>query len=218
MLTYIIIALTSIVSVLAFQNPVLVNQLIFYPPAIRRGEWWRFASYGVLHADWSHLIFNMFSLYLFGKAVESVFAEVFGPMVGGLLYVVLYLAGLVVSIVPTWMKRKDDSTYRSLGASGAVSGVVFAYIIVFPMSYMGLMFVPVFLPAFLFGGLYVAVSVYLDKKQYGNINHSAHIAGGVWGIVFLVVTFGLFGGINLYAHFLESISVVSWNNLVKFGY
>ncbi len=184
MLTIIIIALTSIVSVLAFQNPVLVNQLIFYPPAIRRGEWWRFASYGVLHADWSHLIFNMFSLYLFGKAVESVFAEVFGPMVGGVLYVALYLAGLVVSIVPTWIKTKNDSTYRSLGASGAVSGVVFAYIVFFPMSYMGLMFVPVFLPAFLFGGLYVAVSVYLDKKQYGNINHSAHIAGGYGALFF----------------------------------
>lgn len=218
MITYLIITLTSIVSVLAFQNPQLVNQLIFYPPAIRRGEWWRFASYGVLHADWSHLIFNMFSLYLFGKAVEEVFLQVFGPMVGGVLYLLLYLAGLVVSIVPTWVKTRNDSTYRSLGASGAVSGVVFAYIVFFPMSYMGLMFIPVFLPAFLFGGLYVAVSVYLDKKQYGNINHSAHIAGGIWGVVFLVITFGLFGDTNLYTHFMDSLSGVSWSNLVKFGY
>ncbi|MDD2798882.1 MAG: rhomboid family intramembrane serine protease [Bacteroidales bacterium] len=218
MLTYIIIALTSIVSYSAFQNRKLVDQYIFYPPAIRQGEWWRFATYGVLHADWSHLIFNMFSLYLFGKAVEGVFAQTFGFVVGGLLYVLLYIFGLVVSIIPTWLKEKDNDNYSGLGASGAVSGIVFAYIIIYPMSYLGLMFIPVFLPAFIFGGLFVTVSVYLDKKQYGNVNHSAHIIGGIWGIFYLAIIFGLFGDINLYAHFAQNISIVSWSDLVKFGY
>jgi len=218
MITLIIIALTSIVSVQAFQKFSLVDKYIFYPPAIRRGEWWRFASYGVLHADWNHLLFNMFSLYLFGKAMEELFTEVFGPAMGGFLYVLLYVSGLVVSIAPTWAKHRNDSGYRSLGASGAVSAVVFAYIVVYPMSYMGLLFIPVFLPAFIFGGIYVAVSVYLDKKQVGNINHSAHVAGGVWGIFYLVATFGLLGGINLFTRFAASISLVSWSNLIKLGY
>lgn len=218
MLTIIIIAVTSFISVRAFQNNRLIDQYIFYPPAIKKGEWWRLASYGVLHADWSHLIFNMFSLYLFGKAVEASLIEVFGGTMGGVIYLLLYLSGLVLSIVPTWIQKRNDYAYRSLGASGAVSAVVFAYILFYPMSYMGLMFIPVFLPAFLFGGLYVAASVYMEKKQMGNINHSAHIFGAIWGMIYLLVVFGMFAGINLFSHFMESIAVVSWSDLVKFGY
>lgn len=218
MLTVIIIALTSFISIRAFQNHRLMDRLIFYPPAVRRGEWWRLITHGVLHADWNHLIFNMFSLYLFGKAIESELINVFGPVMGGVIYLLLYLSGLLVAILPTYQKQKNNDRYFGLGASGAVSAVVFAYIILYPMSYMGVIFVPVFLPAFLFGGLYVGASIYMDRKQMGNVNHSAHIAGGVWGVFFLVITFGLFGGINLFTHFVESISLSSWSELIKFGY
>lgn len=218
MLTIIIIALTSFISVRAFQDHRLIDQFIFYPPAIRRGEWWRIVTYGVLHADWTHLIFNMITLYLFGNAIENAYRDLFGAQLGGGLYLLLYLTGLLVSILPTWRKERNSNHYRGLGASGAVSAIVFAYIVLYPMSYMGVMFIPLFLPAFLFGGLYVAASAYMEKKQMGNINHSAHIAGGVWGVLFLVVTFGLLGGINLFTHFVENITVSSWSDLIKFGY
>lgn len=218
MLTIFIIAVTSIVSFIAFSNHSIIERYIFYPPAIQHKQWYRFITYGVLHADWGHLIFNMFTLYLFGAATEEVFRQVFGSGLGGLMYMLMYLTGLVVSIIPSWMKEKNNSNYSSLGASGAVSTVVFAYIIIYPMSYMGLMFIPVFLPAFIFGALYVAVSVYLDKKQYGNINHMAHITGGAWGIVFLALTFGVFGRINVFEWFIQNISIASWSDLIRFGY
>lgn len=218
MVTIIIIAITAIVSYMAFNNSDLVQKYIFYPPAIKNNQWYRFITYGFLHADFSHLIFNMFALYLFGTAIELVFKDTFGNTTGIILYVALYIAGLIFSILPTYLKEKDNDLYRSLGASGAVSAIVFAYILVYPMNFMGIMFVPIFLPAFIFGIIYVVVSIYLDKKQNGNVNHSAHIAGGAFGIVFMFVVFKTFADINIFSWFIQNIRITSISDFIHFGY
>lgn len=218
MITIIIIAVTALISYTAFNNSKLVEDYIFYPPAIKNKQWYRFITYGFLHADWSHLIFNMFALYLFGMEIEKVFKEVFGVGLGILLYILLYLTGLIFSIVPTWFKEKDNSRYSSLGASGAVSAIVFSYILVYPMNYLGIMFVPIFLPAFIFGFIYVFASIYLDRNHSSNVNHLAHVAGGLFGILFMFISFMLLADINIFSWFIDNIQVSSIRDLVRFGY
>lgn len=218
MVTIIIIAVTAFISYSAFNNNNIAEKYIFYPPAIKNNQWYRFISYGFLHADWSHLIFNMFALYLFGSAIEEVFVESFGKNSGILFYILLYFTGLIFSILPTYIKEKNNSWYRSLGASGAVSAIVFAYILIYPMNFMGIMFVPVYLPAFIFGIIYIATSVYLEKQQNGNINHLAHVSGGIYGIVFMYLIFILFADINIFHWFVDNIRISSIKDLIHFGY
>jgi len=218
MVTIIIIAVTAFISYSAFNNNSLVEKYIFYPPAIKDKQWYRFITYGFLHADWSHLIFNMFALYLFGSAIEQVFMETFGDKMGILFYILLYFSGLIISILPTYIKEKNNSWYRSLGASGAVSAIVFAYILVYPMNFMGIIFIPVFLPAFIFGIIYVVTSIYLEKQQNGNINHLAHVTGGIYGIVFMFVVFISFANINIFHWFVDNIQISSIRDLIHFGY
>lgn len=218
MITIIIIAITAVISYVAFNNSSIVDKYIFYPPAIKNKQWYRFLTYGVLHADLSHLFFNMFAMYLFGTEIEKVFNDVFGTGLGGFLYVMLYLLGLVFSILPTWFKEKENPYYRSLGASGAVSAIVFAYILVYPMNFMGIMFIPVYLPAFIFGIIYVVTSVYLEKQQSGNVNHLAHVAGGIFGVVFMFVVFRIFAGLNIFYFFVQNIQISSFKDLIHFGY
>lgn len=218
MITIIIIAITAVISYVAFNNSSIVDKYIFYPPAIKNKQWYRFLTYGVLHADLPHLFFNMFAMYLFGTEIEKVFNDVFGTGLGGFLYVMLYLLGLVFSILPTWTKEKENPYYRSLGASGAVSAIVFAYILVYPMNFMGIMFIPVYLPAFIFGIIYVVTSVYLEKQQSGNVNHLAHVAGGIFGVVFMFVVFRIFAGLNIFYFFVQNIQISSFKDLIHFGY
>jgi len=131
-ITLIIIIITAIISFMAFSNQELLNKLIFYPPAIsKEKQWYRFFSNGLIHADIGHLAFNMISLYMFGALVEDAFLQIFGDS-GKLLYLVMYISALAVCLIPTYMSHKDDHYYRSLGASGAVSAVVFAGVFLAP--------------------------------------------------------------------------------------
>jgi len=218
MITTIIIAVTCIISFLGFSNKTWVEKLIFSPPAVKSGQWYRLFTYGFLHADWTHLIFNMFSFYIFGREIEKVFLSVFGNQFGMILFVLMYSLGLFVSIFPTYLKEKDNYLYRGLGASGAVSAIVFAFILIYPMSYMGLFFIPIYLPAFLFGFIYIIISIYLDKNQSGNINHLAHITGGIFGIIFMFLAFMIFAHINVFAMFIDNIQITSIKDLIRFGY
>lgn len=218
MITLIIIAVTVLISYQAFQKPDLMNRFIFYPPAVEQREWYRLISHGFLHADYSHLIFNMLALYMFGSDIEGVFTETLGSLWGSILYILLYLLGIVAAIIPTYFQQRNNAFYRSLGASGAVSAIVFAYIMVYPMNYMGLMFIPVFLPAFVFGFIYIAVSVYLDRNHSGNVNHSAHVTGALFGIIYMFLIFQLFAGINIFEWFIQRIQINSFSDLFKFGY
>ena len=182
MLTLILIAVTVLVTWLAFNNPRLLDRLILWPPAIdRKHQYDRLLTHGFVHADWQHLLFNMITLYFFGRAVEQVFVNYIGP-VG---FVLFYLSAILVAILPTYLRHRHDPRYRSLGASGAVSAVLFAYILVAPWSLIFVFFLPV--PAILYAVFYIGYSVWMDRQGTDNVNHSAHLWGAGYGVLFTVM-------------------------------
>jgi membrane associated rhomboid family serine protease len=173
-----IIAVTCVVSFAGFSNPRLIDRLILWPPAITRGrEYWRLASCGLIHADGQHLLFNMITLYFFGGLIERFYAS----RVGGIGYLLFYVGGLVVSSLPSWQRHRDDAGYRSLGASGAVSAALFAFILLQPWATIYVFVVPV--PAIVYAVLYLAYTIYMDRQRTDRINHSAHLWGAMYGIV-----------------------------------
>lgn len=205
-ITIIIIIITAVISFMAFSNQALMNKLIFYPPDIaQRKEWYRFFSNGLIHADIGHLAFNMLSLYFFGDLVNQSFSQIFGAS-GTLLYVLMYVSALAVCLIPTYMSNKDNYHYRSLGASGAVSAVIFAGIFLFPQAPLSFFFIPIQIPGFVFGPLFLIITAYLDKRGGGGINHSAHLWGALYGIAFLVaMSFALQTGFNPFTNFGDSV-------------
>lgn len=204
-ITIIIVVLTCIISFLAFSNNTIIDKLIFYPPAIaNRNEWYRFFSCGLIHADIAHLAFNMISLYLFGRLVESVFVQIFAET-GELLYGLMYVTALGACLLPTYQAQKENFQYRSLGASGAVSAVVFAGIFLFPTQEIGFMFIPPIIPGFIFGPIYLFISVYMSEKGGDNINHSAHFWGAIYGIAFLVAASFALSDFNPFLNFVNQI-------------
>lgn len=218
MITTIIIVITVLVSIRAFKNDSLMDSMIFHPPAVNRGEWHRLLTYGVLHADYTHLIFNMFTLYVFGMEIERFCKSALGETTGAICFILLYLSSLLISILPTYFKHKNNVSYYSLGASGAVCAMIFAYVLVNPMNFMGILFIPIMLPAFLFGIIFLLISLSLDKKQSGGINHSAHIAGGVYGIFYMVAVFLVLSDINLMNLFVAQIRVDSLSDLIHISF
>ena len=187
-ITLIILLVTCVVSFTAFSNDKITEDLVFYPPAIaNRNQWYRFITCGFIHADFMHLAFNMYTFYLFGDMVERAFLAIF-PQIGKALFIILYISSLIVCLLPTYIQHKNNYHYRSLGASGAVSAVIFVGIFLNPTMGMGIFPIPFSIPAFIFGPLYLLISAYLAKKGRGNINHSAHIWGALFGIIFLIIT------------------------------
>jgi membrane associated rhomboid family serine protease len=179
MLTLAIIAVTCVVSFVAFNKPRLLDDLILWPPAIQRHrEYHRLVTYGLVHADLGHLLFNMLTLFFFGRVLESFYTMELGTF-GFLLF---YIGGLVVSILPTYLKNRRNPNYHSLGASGAVSAVLFAYILFAPWNRIIVFVLP--MPAILYAVLYVGYSIYMDRAGRDNINHSAHLWGAAYGVVF----------------------------------
>ena len=204
-LTISIILLTSLISFTAFSNQKVLDDLIFYPPAItNRNQWYRFITSGLIHADIMHLVFNMYSFYLFGDLVEKTFVQIFGES-GKVIYIVLYVVSLIVCLLPTYFNNQNNYHYRSLGASGAVSAVIFAGIFLYPTMGMGIFPIPFHIPGFVFGPLYLILSAYLAKKGHGNINHSAHIWGALFGIVFVIITNSFMTKFNALENFLNAI-------------
>lgn len=212
--TLIIIIFTAIVSFTAFSNEKIMNDLIFYPPAVQRGQWYRFFTCGLLHADMGHLAFNMITLYFFGGGVEQNFSILFGKY-GKLIYLAMYVLALAFCLLPTYGKNKDNFHYRSLGASGAVSAVVFSSILFDPLRGIGLFFIPVFVAGFLFGLIYLVVSSMLDRKGGDNINHSAHIYGALFGIAFTSILCYSLGNYPVLEVFVDQISNMSFSDIFQ---
>lgn len=186
-ITLIIVILTSLISIGAFSNQKMMDDLIFYPPAVsKRNQFYRFFTCGLIHADWAHLIFNMLALYLFGKEVEEAFVMLFDKP-GRYIYLLMYVSALISSLLPTYLKNKDNYQYRSLGASGAVSAVIFAGLMLAPETEVFIFFIPIPIPGFIFAPLYLIISAFLDRRGRDNINHSAHIWGAIYGLVFVIV-------------------------------
>ena len=183
-LTLVIVAVTVLVSWRAFNDHKLLERLILWPPAVeRRKQYDRLLGYGFVHADWMHLLFNMITLWSFGTAVERAFSQMITP--AG--YVLFYLSAIVVSILPTYISHRRDPNYRSLGASGGVSAVLFSFILFDPWSTLIIFPIPLPIPAFLFAVLYVGYSIWMDRRGGGNVNHSAHLWGAAYGVLFTVL-------------------------------
>ncbi len=193
--TFLVIIVTVIISILAWQNNKLFDSLIFNPQKVKNGEFYRMLTHGFIHADGMHLLFNMITLYFFGRATESFFNQ----YVNGFGFVVFYLFAIVASIIPTYMAHKDHNHYRSLGASGGVSAVLFTAILMNPWSILLLYFIP--MPAIVFAIGYIAYSVYAGKKGGSNINHSAHLWGAGFGVVASIAIEP-----NLLVHFLYALT------------
>jgi membrane associated rhomboid family serine protease len=194
--TLAIVVLTSIVSFASFSNRALLDRLLLWPPAItRQHQYDRLLTCGFVHADFGHLLFNMFTFFSFGAYMERLFT----PRIGALGYAAFYAAGIVISALPSFLRHRDDAGYRSLGASGAVSAVLFAYILIKPWSMILVFALPV--PAIVFALVYLGYTIYMDRRQSDRINHSAHLWGAVYGILF---TLALDPG--LFARFLEQLA------------
>lgn len=184
-ITISIIIVTAIISFTAFNNDKITNDLIFWPPMIsEKKQYYRFITSGLIHADIMHLAFNMFALYSFSKAliVNGISLEDFFILkVGKIGFIVFYVLGIILSEVPSYIRNRNNYQYRSLGASGAVTAVIFSSILFNPWSVIGVFFIP--MPAIVFAVLYVGFTIYMDKRGGDNTNHSAHLWGAIYGVL-----------------------------------
>jgi membrane associated rhomboid family serine protease len=198
--TIIIIILTTGISLYTMRQPALLYTLMMNPYMItQRGQYYRVVTSGFIHKDHVHLIFNMFSFYFFGSQLEYIFQYLFGNW-GIVYFIMLYVLGIVVSDIPTLIKHRNNHSYNSLGASGAVSAVIFACILFQPLQNICLYAVLCF-PGFILGIVYLIYSYYSAKKSRDGINHDAHLYGALFGIVFCIVIYP-----NAIRIFLEQMS------------
>lgn len=175
-ISILIIAITVITSYQAFNDRNLLNKTLLYPyQMVRDNSWYRFISSGFVHADLTHLAFNMISFYGFGMALESI--------MGSIPFLIFYIAALIISDLSSVWRHKDNPQYRALGASGGVSAVILACVLYNPDMRLGLMFVPIPIPGWLFAIIYMGYSHYASKQNRDNIGHEAHLWGGIAGII-----------------------------------
>ncbi len=201
LITYVIIGITVFTSYRAFNDGLLKQKMLFNPYLVSKDkDYMRALTSGLIHADFTHLLVNMWVLYIFGSTVEGYFQILFG-MLGGFLYVLLYVLGILISHIPSYLRHRDSPHYNSLGASGAVCAVLFAAILFDPIRGIGLIFTPIYIPGFLFGVLYLMYSQYMQKRGVGNIAHDAHFMGAIFGFIFT----GLLKPL-LFANFFYKIS------------
>ena len=180
-----IIVITSLVSILCFTGTLPFDRLKFSAYDIwHRRKWYRMLSYGLVHGGWGHLLFNMLTLYFFGEVVEKYFGAAFGEPVGVILYFVLYVSAIAVSTIGDLVKYRDDPYYSAVGASGAVSAILFASILFEPKMGIYMYFIAIPIPGYIFAPLYLLYCWWAARKNADNIGHSAHFWGAVYGLVF----------------------------------
>ena len=188
MVTIIIILVTALVSILCFLGKLDYNALKFNAYDVWNGkQWYRMLSYGLVHSGWGHLFFNMLTLYFFGTVVEQYCAAAFGSTRGVVLYVVLYVSAIAVSTIGDLIKYKDSPGYNAVGASGAVSAVLFASILFEPKMGIYIYLIPIPIPGYIFAPLYLLYCWYMSKRNMDNIGHTAHFWGALYGLAFPLV-------------------------------
>jgi membrane associated rhomboid family serine protease len=186
-ITVLIIAITAIVSIIAFSNRELFRRLAFNAYDIKHfRNSYRFLSYALIHADWIHLLVNMMVLYSFGRIVETYYGAYFG-LKGTLYYLLLYVGGTALSTLPSYGKNKENYSYTAVGASGAVSAILFASIVFLPLGRIVIFPIPIGIPAIIFGPLYLIYSAYMGKKNIDNIGHDVHFWGAIFGFAFTIL-------------------------------
>ncbi len=196
--------LTALVSMAAWQRDSWMAAMMMSPSRIaRHGEYWRFLSSGFIHADFTHLFFNLFSFYFFGSQLEYIFSVIF-PGYGPWVFLVFYLLGIIVADLPTFFKQKDNHYFNSLGASGAVSATIFAGIMFFPTEKIYL-FGIVGIPGIIYAGLFTWYSIEMERRGRDFVNHSAHLYGGLFGVVFVTLTYP-----QVWISFVQQIKAMIW--------
>lgn len=175
------------ISIWAFYgNPAYFEKFAEWPfQVVHEKKWYQMITSAFLHANFMHLFFNMFALYMFGSFLEAFFIQSFGNLSGSLYFFLIYFISLLAGSLLTVVFHYNDPAYVAVGASGAVSGIVFSYIIFFPKSMLLVFFIP--MPAYLFAVLWIAFSIYGMRSKLGNIGHEAHLGGAVGGFVSTLV-------------------------------
>ena len=186
-ITEIIVILTCLISWQAINNLDLRDQFLFVPYAVKHNnEFYRILSHVLVHADFSHLVFNMISLFYLGGYLEAELINTY-ESVGIYYYIILYISGGVAATIFPYFKNSDNPMYRSLGASGAVSAVIFATILWEPQLELMLMFIPIPIKAYVLGPIYLAIEYYSMRKGASGIAHDAHLGGALFGILFVLL-------------------------------
>lgn len=182
MIVLALIVINIVISYKGFRDYAFFRRYSFDISQVRlRREYIRFVSSGFLHSGWMHLIFNMAALYSFGDILEK--------SVGGGRFLLLYFSSLILGNLLSWFINRNKPSYTAIGASGAVSGIVFATIALYPDMHMGLLFIPISLPAWIFGLLYVLYCMVGIRGQRDNIGHDAHLGGGISGLLLLLAMY-----------------------------
>jgi membrane associated rhomboid family serine protease len=188
-----ILIFTVVTSIYAFNDHTLYGKFMLHPYSVyRKNKLYTLITSGMIHSDWMHLIFNMMTFFFFAFTLEA--------QIGSWRFGLIYFLSLILSDIPSVLKHKDDFWYNSLGASGAISGVLFSYILFYPLSKLYLFFIPIGIPAVLFGGLYLIYCVYASKQSRDNINHDAHFFGALTGIIITILIIP-----GIVPHFLSAL-------------
>lgn len=187
-ITLILIIVTGLISYKAFNDPVFASKTAHYPYEEKRNKsYYRWLTSGFVHGDWTHLLINLFVFYSFGESIENVFTAKFGPLWGRLGFLLLYFGSMLIADMFTYFKHQDNPSFRSVGASGAISGVVFAFVLFSPLSMLLVMFI-IPMPAILFAVLYVAYSFYASRTgMHAMFDHDAHLWGGLAGLIITII-------------------------------
>lgn len=198
--TLILIVVSVAASLYAWNRQDILQRWIFNPYAVsHRNQYDRFITSGFIHSNYMHLLFNMFTLYFFGPVIEQAYASLYGGA-GIWIFLALYFVGMIIADIPTYLKNRHNPNYNSLGASGAVSAVVFSSIMFYPLNEICL-FAILCLPGFILGVLYLLYSYFQGKRMADNINHDAHLYGALFGIVFTVAIWP-----GIIPHFFSQLS------------
>ena len=187
-ITLLLVIATVAISLLAWNKEELSRKWIFNPYTIAKyNQYYRFISSGFIHANWMHLLFNVFMLYMFGEIIERLFIQLMGNF-GKIVFVLFYISAIIISAISTFIKHKHNPGYNSLGASGGVSAILFSYIVFAPMQDLCL-YGLLCLPGIFWGAAYLIYSYYMAQRSGDNINHDAHLFGALYGVIFTIIIY-----------------------------
>jgi len=198
-ITIIFLVITIAASAAVMNRPDLQYKFMMNPVAVRQGQWYRLITSGFIHGSWTHLGFNMFTFFFFGRNVEYIFGSIKGAQ-GSIYFIVFYLMGILFSDLLSLIKHANNPRYNSLGASGGVAAIVFSSILFFPTEDICFYFV-FCLPGFLLGTMYLIYSYMKSDTMSDNVNHDAHLVGAIFGLIFSVIIYP-----NVLMEFIQQIA------------